>query len=609
MLASGGTIYYQNQEIISENTPKGDSRLTDLPTLPPSLDVNSADAEALVRPESSTDPIALTAPTSGPTPTLPEGETPDIQYLQREKIFETVKIPEDEEYSYDLFDFYKIGTFKSGKYQDWDLILAFRSWYGGCKASRCTQPSHLRYALKGGQAVLLPKISNPYAVADALDPDDPNFNNPFIKFGITLVVDSDFTIPALEYVENITGDQPRQVLGLVRYSEDGEPDPTKLTRVFDHNTLGTVYTTKPELAPSQSFYQWGAGLGPGSTANACIGINCFATNAFFLFRPDGTFSAYRYQPDFSEADVQWDDAITSGSEYIYHTVAGCDREQYDFISVVSPELVSDDGLIAVGQVRTTGDVIYGLRDPNHKLLTEFYESYSEKIAEWFGEYTEIEINVGSYSEFLASRPLFLWKDPFGRLIRFSNTIFLPPAWCEPIIYLYAEEQRQVNIQLGSSVTITQSTPAYQEGWTVVASASGEVLNISDNRTYPYLFWEGWSYVFPLQESGFVVKQSEVEVFLNEILPKFGLNQKETADFLESWLPSFSDSPYYFITFIDQETINRLAPLEISPSPGTLIRVLMDFKPLERAAVVPPLELLAPPERKGFTVVEWGGLRR
>ena len=608
VLVSAGIIYDQN---LSQDSAEINNSPSALATEPPGLTPTSADAETPDRPESETQAIAVLTPTPDLARTSAGAETLKVQYIEREEIFETVKIPEDEDFDYDLFDFYRVGTFKSGKYMDWDLILVFQIRYGACKSRRCHEPFHLRYALKDGQAVLLPKISLPYAVRDALDPDYPNSNNPFGKFGITLAIDSDFTIPAFEYVEEITGDQPGQVLALAGFSADGELDPTRLTRVFEHSILGTVYMSRPELAPSVSFYQgYGLGTVPDDPSlGGCIGTNCFVTNAFFIFRPDGTFSTYRYQPDFSETDVQWHDGITSESEYIYYTVNGCDREQYDHISVVSPELVSDDELASIGKVRTTGDVIYGLRDSNNPLLTDFYEIHSVKILEWYGELLWFEIEIRSYSEFMASRPLFLWRDPFGRLVRFNNTDFLPPWLCEPIIYLYPEERQQVNLQIESSVTITLSTPAYQEGWSVVAITSGELLNISDDRAYPYLFWEGWSYIFPLQERGFVVKQSEVEEFLNEILPKLGLNQKETADFLEAWLPYFSDSPYYFITFIHQEIIEKIAPLEISPKPDTIIRILMDYKPLEKPAVVPPLELQAPPQRKGFTVVEWGGLRR
>ncbi|MDR3331043.1 MAG: hypothetical protein LBT08_00300 [Synergistaceae bacterium] len=48
-----------------------------------------------------------------------------------------------------------------------------------------------------------------------------------------------------------------------------------------------------------------------------------------------------------------------------------------------------------------------------------------------------------------------------------------------------------------------------------------------------------------------------------------------------------------------------AALRITPAPDSALRVFMAFKPLSRPIAVPPQELV-PFERKGFTVIEWGG---
>ena len=47
------------------------------------------------------------------------------------------------------------------------------------------------------------------------------------------------------------------------------------------------------------------------------------------------------------------------------------------------------------------------------------------------------------------------------------------------------------------------------------------------------------------------------------------------------------------------------PLEINPVPDTLIRVMMEYKPLNREIKVVEQQLVTP-ERNGFVVVEWGG---
>ena len=47
------------------------------------------------------------------------------------------------------------------------------------------------------------------------------------------------------------------------------------------------------------------------------------------------------------------------------------------------------------------------------------------------------------------------------------------------------------------------------------------------------------------------------------------------------------------------------PLEISPQPDSIIRVFMDYKPLNKKIKVKE-QSLTTQDRNGFTVVEWGG---
>ena len=99
---------------------------------------------------------------------------------------------------------------------------------------------------------------------------------------------------------------------------------------------------------------------------------------------------------------------------------------------------------------------------------------------------------------------------------------------------------------------------------------------------------------------------DVPALLTEKLTLFGLNAQERSDFLAFWVPRLSQAPYYFITFIPRNEIDRVAPLAVTPRPDTIIRVLMDYKPLNAPISVKPLEI-TPAARQGFTVVEWGGI--
>jgi len=107
---------------------------------------------------------------------------------------------------------------------------------------------------------------------------------------------------------------------------------------------------------------------------------------------------------------------------------------------------------------------------------------------------------------------------------------------------------------------------------------------------------------------FVVYYVDLETFFDMRLGELGLNTKEIADFKEFWVVKLraKNKPFYFITFLSKKFIDRLAPLNIDPKPDTIIRVMMDWKGLTEYKSVPAQELETS-ERKGFTVVEWGGM--
>jgi hypothetical protein len=54
-----------------------------------------------------------------------------------------------------------------------------------------------------------------------------------------------------------------------------------------------------------------------------------------------------------------------------------------------------------------------------------------------------------------------------------------------------------------------------------------------------------------------------------------------------------------------EELNSYMALDIEPKPDTLIRVFMEYKPLDEYKEVKEQELVKV-QRKGYTVVEWGG---
>ena len=174
---------------------------------------------------------------------------------------------------------------------------------------------------------------------------------------------------------------------------------------------------------------------------------------------------------------------------------------------------------------------------------------------------------------------------------------------KPVIYLYPEQETEVEVQLDYAGTLVCTYPEYNNGWKVVAQPDGTLCDES-GKTYSYLFWEGNTDATYDFSKGFVVKGSETAEFLEEKLSEIGLNAKEANEFIVYWLPRMQENKYNLITF-QTEAYTDVAKLHITPEPDSILRVFMAYKELEE-----PIEIeepaIAPFERKGFTVIEWGG---
>ena len=175
---------------------------------------------------------------------------------------------------------------------------------------------------------------------------------------------------------------------------------------------------------------------------------------------------------------------------------------------------------------------------------------------------------------------------------------------KPVIYLYPTEETDVTVKLDFSGELFVTYPAYDEGWDVTAYPDGTIINKSDGEEYSYLFWEGYSDLEYDFSTGFVVKGEDTEAFLKEKLKFMGLLPNEYNEFIVYWLPMMIENPYNLISF-QQEAYTDNAVLEITPTPDSIQRIFMVFKPLQEEIEIAE-QKLEPFTREGFTVIEWGG---
>lgn len=177
---------------------------------------------------------------------------------------------------------------------------------------------------------------------------------------------------------------------------------------------------------------------------------------------------------------------------------------------------------------------------------------------------------------------------------------------KPIIYLYPNEEMEINVKLGKKEEIICSYPKYKDGWNVKAQPNGDLLDLDTNKELYALYYESNDTIgIKEEEEGFIVKGEDTAEFLEEKLEILGLTYKEKEEFIVYWLPKLESNKYNYIRFASKEEIEENMPLEISPKPDTTIRILMTYKGLEDEKEVKE-QKLERVERKGYTVVEWGG---
>jgi len=196
------------------------------------------------------------------------------------------------------------------------------------------------------------------------------------------------------------------------------------------------------------------------------------------------------------------------------------------------------------------------------------------------------------------------RAPRGRGIITKN------ADCKPAIYLYPPKRENVSVKISINGNMEYTDPPYPtDGWYVTADPNGALTY--QNQAYEYLFYEAqipdkFFSDARVQNTGYVVASADLQQFFSDVLPKLGLNGKETHEFTNYWLKALPNAPYYKVSLLPQSLIDSFAPLTVDPIPATVLRVTLYFQLLDHFVPVNPPQLPAV-HRRGFTVIEWGGV--
>ena len=202
-----------------------------------------------------------------------------------------------------------------------------------------------------------------------------------------------------------------------------------------------------------------------------------------------------------------------------------------------------------------------------------------------------------------------WSNPLTEDCEFK---YHTKQYCslKPIIYIYPTSETEVNVKLWTPENLSHTYPKYnpKKWWNVIAQPNWDLEDMDTWRKLYALYREWKSDNETNFDEWFVVAWKDIIPFLEEKLAILWLNERESEEFIVYRLPQMEDNKYNLIGFETKAQQDENMPLNITPTPDTVIRVMMDWKAIDEPIDIPEQQLFTS-ERTGFTVVEWWGSPR
>ncbi len=175
---------------------------------------------------------------------------------------------------------------------------------------------------------------------------------------------------------------------------------------------------------------------------------------------------------------------------------------------------------------------------------------------------------------------------------------------KPILYFYPEKDINVKVTFDDPSVLETTYPKYNNGWEVTAKKDGSLYDKKGNYYYALYWDEEKIHTADFKEGFYVTKDNAID-FLEEKLSYIGLNDKERNEFIMYWLPILEKNKKSLVYFELTEERNSYSKININPKPDSTLRIVIHIKKVNKKPKIKE-EILIPFERRGFTVVEWGG---
>ena len=180
------------------------------------------------------------------------------------------------------------------------------------------------------------------------------------------------------------------------------------------------------------------------------------------------------------------------------------------------------------------------------------------------------------------------------------------GYAKPVLYLYPEKKTKVTVDFEHEDNLTTTYPKFKDSWVVTAHPNGDLYD-KDGKYYYGLYWEEEKNHEVDFKEGFYVTKNNAITFLEEKLSLLGLNDKERNEFIMYWLPILEKNGKSLVYFEQTKERDKYNKLLINPKPDSVLRIAIHVKKVNKKVDIKE-QKLKKFTRKGFTVVEWGGVK-
>ncbi len=324
----------------------------------------------------------------------------------------------------------KIGVIEQGSFKGFPLILTKLKvkFEGPCypPPSCGDDIQYQRFIRTDKEMVLITKATQaepPWAdrVYGAAGKNPLKGMNPFKALELDLKTDSKTELAGFEAPKAILFNQDSRKKIEFLYETDFL-DESNFEKLKNASSKWEVYALNPKHSKAQESFKQSHALKFDEFSNR-------PRNVFFIKKPDGIYSIYKYSPDIYQRN-----RISKKYEYRYthHASVDCSGLPADFLDILEPKF-DKRNLVTAGKT-FNGDQLYFAPDPMLKELFKLYQNsnsqFENKETESVGEKDYSEgAEPATFQEFKNMAPILLWKNPLGQWVRFVRVRFLEPFTC------------------------------------------------------------------------------------------------------------------------------------------------------------------------------------